>query len=618
MRAIEAQEVQLRDGRKVTIRHITKDDYQRVLEYFGGLGEVSRKYFCPHPFDAEHARMIAESSNLSDTVRLAAIAASSGEPMVGYVYYTHKPERKYPRVGIGIVDAYHDQGLGQILMSALVAEARRNRKPGLSLCVDKPNHRALRLYSRSGYRISGESNQGRHHEMVLDFAAEQSPFKQRGMYLHPIDWKLTHLTADTWTPAEWKLYLDLIQGAGANMLKIFIWPTQYYHPDYAETYPNKWRWEVYKEVLAYARALNLQTHVGFAGNGVPPFVWQQQPDKRAKEVGYQGIELCWQRGREEILEFSGCLIDYFSEAADGFIVWYADPGLCVCELCVPYTPVMGEMMRTYEEVAGSRAQVHHCPWWIWRMEKGDHNLPRSPGIRRDIFGSISPGDWVLLYDQDEESIEMARKNGLEVLSVAFFMDPEGGNETSNVLPRTRFDRVETAVARAGELGAGLLAYRLTPFTQFHSDWLFFRKQLYPEISREQALGELAVFLGVGGEYVEALELLEEWWAGRESGYEMEKLRKAAEILTSLVPQRPEYLRHLAEATEALLLIAEGGGQNGWQVTDQLVEAVQQRMEQGPSFTAFTHEQLWAKARAYPFIKQRVEWWMQAVRPAREQ
>ncbi len=613
---MEPMPAQLRDGRKLVIRHIQKDDYERVLEYFGGLGELSRKYFCPHPFDEENARMIVETSNMTDTVRLGAVADSPDGPMVAYIYYTHKPEQKYPRVGIGIVDACHGQGLGQILMAALAAEARRNHKPGLSLNVDKPNHRALRLYSKAGYRITGQSSEATHHEMVLDFAAQESPFNRRGMYLHPIDWKITHLTADTWTLNEWKLYLDLIQGAGANMLKIFIWPTQYYHPDYPETYPNRWRWEVYKEVLAYAKALNLQTHVGLACNCVPPFVYLAHADKRAEEVGYRGIELCWQRGKQEILEFSGYLIDYFAEAADGFIVWYADPGLCVCDLCVPYTPVMLDAMRTYQELVGDRAQVHHCPWWIWWMagDDGPLSIPVTPNIREDIFGSMTPGDWTLLHDQDETSIRMARELGLDVLSVAFFMDPEGGNETNNVLPRTMFDRIEAAVARAAELGAGLLAYRLTPFTQFHSDWLFFRKQLYPDISRQQALGELAAFLGVGDEYVEALDLLDEWWAGYETGYDMSKLHAAADTFRKLVPQRPEYLTHLSEATDVMLLIAEAGLQNGWQVTDELVEAVQERMEQGPTFTSFTHQHLWAKARAYSHINQRVRWWIKALMP----
>jgi len=57
------------------------------------------------------------------------------------------------------------------------------------------------------------------------------------------------------------------------------------------------------------------------------------------------------------------------------------------------------------------------------------------------------------------------------------------------------------------------------------------------------------------------------------------------------------------------MLAEDGSLSGWQVTDELVAKVQEYMEQTSTFTAFTHEQLWDVARARPFIRQRLEWWM---------
>lgn len=619
-------EVTLRDGRSAVIRHIRKDDYERVLAYFEGLSPTSRKWFCPHPFDEEHAHKIVDTSDGVDNVRLGAFADTADGPLVGYFYYQTAESQKYPRVGCGIIDEFHNQGLGPHLMKALIAEARRNAKPGLGLCVDKPNHRALRTYSKNGFRIVGQSGSAHggptsHHQMILDFEALASPYTQRCMYAHPIDWQLTHLTPDMFTLREWQLYLDLIQAAGANMLKIFIWPTQYYHPDFPETHHNKWRYELYREVLRYAHTLDLETHVGFAGNCVPPSVWQAHPDKRADEIDYVGIHLCWQRGKDEILQFSEHLIDYFADVVDGFVVWYADPGLCVCDKCQPYTPVVLDQMHTYADYIGNRAQLHHCPWWLWWMDGGEdypdggHGLPISSGIRRDILGAIPSGDWVLLYDGDHQSILIAREKGLKVLSCAFFMDPESGNETNNILPQTKFDQIEASVALAGHEGHGLMAYRLTPFTQFPQDWLFFRKQLFPNCTRHDALADLAAFLGVGAEFVEALDLLNEWWQGTlAGGYDMELLRRAVAILHDLVPARPEYLTHLSESADILLMLAEYGAAHNWQTGDDLVEAVQMRMEQTSTFTSYTHELLWTKARAYPVIRQRVRNWMKALQP----
>lgn len=612
---MEPTGVTLADGRMAVVRHIETDDYERVLHYFDGLGELTRKYFCPHPFDEKHARMIVETSNRSDTVRLGAFADSAQGPLVGYFYYEPSETMTYPHVGCGIVDTFHGQGLGKILMSALVAEARRNGMPGLWLCVDKPNYRALRVYSKAGYRIIGGTRRPSHYDMVLDFAAEQSPFKYRCLYLHPIDWKLTNLTADTWTFEQWREYLNLMQGAGANMLKLFIWPTQYYHPDYPQTHLNQWRYDVYRQILTYARTLCLETHIGIAANGVPPSVWLSHPDKRAEGVRHQGIGLCWQRGKQQVLDMSASVVDHFADVADGFVIWHAASELCTCRQCADYALVMRDMMRSYGELVGERAQVRHCVWHTGVSEgQTEAAISHMQSIRNEILSGMSQGDWTLIYDQDEESLRVAREHGLKAISFAFFMNPESGNEVNSILPRTGFAQIEQAVREATGRDAGMLSYRLTPFTRLHQDWLFFRKQLHPDMSREQALGALAAFIGVGEEFVEALQALDQWWAGEEAGsYDMNTLCRAAEIIRSLAQQRPDYLVHLSEATDILLLIAQAGQSNGWQVTEELVEAVQHRMEQGPTFTSFTHEQLWDH-RARLLIKTRLEWWMKAIRP----
>jgi len=121
---------------------------------------------------------------------------------------------------------------------------------------------------------------------------------------------------------------------------------------------------------------------------------------------------------------------------------------------------------------------------------------------------------------------------------------------------------------------------------------------------------------VGEEYVEGLNLLDEWWASRQTGYDIAKLHAAADIFRRLAPERPEYLAHLSEAADILLMLAEAGMDNGWQVTDELVQAVQIRMEQSATFTSFTHELLWAQSRAAVFLRPRLQWWMEAIKPTR--
>ena len=89
---------------------------------------------------------------------------------------------------------------------------------------------------------------------------------------------------------------------------------------------NEWRYRVWREALAYARVMGMETWVGFSTGTVPPSTWLRHPELRAQDVHYTGITLCWRRGKERILPFQEHLIDSFADVADSFVFWFADPG----------------------------------------------------------------------------------------------------------------------------------------------------------------------------------------------------------------------------------------------------------------------------------------------------
>lgn len=149
------------------IRHVRPDDLPRVLRYFEGLSPASREKFYPRPFDEAHARHIVGSADGVENVRLVAVEA--GE-IVGYCYFESRGEGKDSHVGLGIIDRAQNRGLGQRLMAALIAEARRLGKAGLELCVFKDNPRACRVYTKAGYTITGETEDGLQHTMRLDLS----------------------------------------------------------------------------------------------------------------------------------------------------------------------------------------------------------------------------------------------------------------------------------------------------------------------------------------------------------------------------------------------------------------------------------------------------------------
>ncbi len=154
---------------ETVIRHVQPDDLPRVLRYFEGLSADSRSRFYPRPFDEAHARHIVESTDGKDNVRLVAV---EDDEIVGYCYFECRGEGADGHVGLGIIDRAQNRGLGQRLMTALTQEARRLGKPGLELCVFKDNARALRVYTKAGYVITGETEDGLQHTMRLDLSGD--------------------------------------------------------------------------------------------------------------------------------------------------------------------------------------------------------------------------------------------------------------------------------------------------------------------------------------------------------------------------------------------------------------------------------------------------------------
>ena len=155
------------------IRHLRADDVDRVLRFFAALGPDSRTTFAPHAFDQENAERICRTSDGVDNVRLVAV---EDDEIVGYCYFESR-DLHYPTVGLGIADHAQNRGLGQRLMAALIAEARRLGKPGLDLTVWKTNPRAQRVYTKAGYRFTGETPNGVEFTMRLDLG-EPSPRRE--------------------------------------------------------------------------------------------------------------------------------------------------------------------------------------------------------------------------------------------------------------------------------------------------------------------------------------------------------------------------------------------------------------------------------------------------------
>lgn len=600
----------------IHIRPIRSSDGPAMYDMFRRMSPESRRYFWPHPFTREAANDWAAYAD--DANYVIRVAADDANRLYGYAWYKPVSEA-VPLLGIGLADEGQGMGVGRRLIASLVEEAQRTGREGIRLTVHKENPRAQALYTRCGFRFSQEDPSFHDYRMVLRFSERSPAFQDRGVYVHGIPWHLTGLTADTWSIDDWRWTIRLLHAAGCNLIKLYIWPTQFYHPDDAKTAHNAWRYDVYREALEWAHVWGMKTFVAFTNTAVPPHVWHARPDLRSDELLYRGINLCWRRGKSTLLRYHRHIIATFAPVTDGVLVWFLDPGYCKCGRCADYVDVVRDSVETYQQLLGSRGQVHVSMWGFDWVERRSEWFDVIPGFRRRVIEALSGGTYLLLpEDTEPELLDLADRRGMTPLTMAFYQDPEGGLEDHNVLPNPRLAQTEQFIRRqVARASRSLLGYRLTPFTQFPADWVMLRKMTHPDMAAADALRELGVYLygnqDDAATFADAVDRIEQWWQGGTT-YSAQRdalLADAVAALDGLAWQFDVQTRALADATRVLLELSRFRSSGGGDV-DELAGRIQAMMMTMPIFQGFVQDQLWELSRAKRFVRDRVGWWLHTL------
>ncbi|HEY7380976.1 MAG TPA: GNAT family N-acetyltransferase [Gaiella sp.] len=94
----------------------------------------------------------------------AVIAIQDGFP-VGAAWYRLFPRERpgygfvdeaTPELAIAVVPSRRGRGIGAALLTELIGKAREAGYPALSLCVDRQNEDAIRVYEKHGFAPAGE------------------------------------------------------------------------------------------------------------------------------------------------------------------------------------------------------------------------------------------------------------------------------------------------------------------------------------------------------------------------------------------------------------------------------------------------------------------------------
>lgn len=156
MGLLDVREVRLRDGRRVGLRPARASDVDGFLGFIRGLSARSRDFM--HGWsnldEGRHARALAGKTENEEHCALVAIAgAPPEERVVGYCWVDGLQGPDIPMLGIGIVDEYHEAGLGKALLRAMIAYLASLGMPRVKLGVWADNARAMYVYEKVGFHI---------------------------------------------------------------------------------------------------------------------------------------------------------------------------------------------------------------------------------------------------------------------------------------------------------------------------------------------------------------------------------------------------------------------------------------------------------------------------------
>ncbi len=156
------------------VRPLRAGDAPALAAFYAALSPASRHFFEPYS-DTSVAAMeeVVRRAESGEDLSLVALAPTDG--VIAHIFYRQVTE-EVPHLGIGLLDAYQNRGLGATLLVHLIGLGRHVlRKKAIGLTVMKENRRALHLYEKHGFRVVRDvtfRTENDSHELWLTFEGE--------------------------------------------------------------------------------------------------------------------------------------------------------------------------------------------------------------------------------------------------------------------------------------------------------------------------------------------------------------------------------------------------------------------------------------------------------------
>jgi len=144
-----AEDVALRDGRRVALRPLLAEDEPAYRRFVGAVSDEAQYYRFFSPRRSLSEQEIAHFVHVDYHDRLA-IVAVVGDDIVGIARYDRERDPGLAEVAFILLDEYQGFGLAGRMLQLLATGARRNAIHRFTASVLPDNQKMLRVFTKSG------------------------------------------------------------------------------------------------------------------------------------------------------------------------------------------------------------------------------------------------------------------------------------------------------------------------------------------------------------------------------------------------------------------------------------------------------------------------------------
>ena len=162
-------EVLLKDGSRILLRPIKREDTERWLAFVNGLSPQTkylRFHYMPGKMGVEDAIRFCSVDYTNTFAFVAEVLKEQRKDIVAIGRYYRLPNKHSAEIALAIDDAYHGKGIGTKLIEWLATVARDNGITSFEADVLAENEQIMTVFRDYGFQLTGKLEAGVEHVTI--------------------------------------------------------------------------------------------------------------------------------------------------------------------------------------------------------------------------------------------------------------------------------------------------------------------------------------------------------------------------------------------------------------------------------------------------------------------